>query len=75
LPSANANDNPDIIQLTESTYTLTTVKNTNSGGNGPPRITTDITLYGDWSSLSGPHLWPERESRGDAATPCGEMPG
>jgi hypothetical protein len=75
INSANANGgNPDIIQLTESTYTLTTSNNTNSGGNGLPRITTDITLRGDCSILSDPPIWSEREFRREATTPHGEVP-
>lgn len=41
-----AGDGADIIQLEQTTYTLTAVDNTNMGSNGLPVITTDITIQG-----------------------------
>ena len=48
ITNANSSGTPTTICLTDSTYTLTAVDNTDtSGPNGLPVITGDITIYGN----------------------------
>ncbi len=43
---ANAAPDPDIINLADGAYTLTSIDNTTDGPNGLPVITTPITIHG-----------------------------
>jgi len=53
INAANANVDPDIILLEGGTYTLTTTNNSGmTGRNGLPVINTDITLYGNCSTIT-----------------------
>lgn len=53
IDAANAAPDPDTICLAaDSTYTLTAAHNTQSGANGLPPITTDITLVGNGATIT-----------------------
>lgn len=53
IEAANAIPDPDTICLAAgSTYTLTAAHNTQSGANGLPPITTDITIVGNGATIT-----------------------